>query len=289
MKKILVPIDFSECSDNAIDFALQSKKLFPADIVLLHAFELKGNIYTDHFGLNMEFKQSLLDDIHDRLSLIKKSILEAEGIEVKTEIITEPLNVAIQKAIATHNIDLLIMGTLGASGFKEKLMGTKTSQVISYTSVPVLIIPADYSWENPEKILLTTNHFEKETFILDFLFKLADLYKARIHVAVFSDQDTDDVATQLKHERNAAQYELMLRKKYSAPELTVTHLYGKDFEDSLQSHIDKNGISILVMIPYKKGLPGRLFHPSMTKRMSFHTTIPLLVIPSPGDYFPEPW
>lgn len=289
MKKVLVPIDFSACSNNAINFALQSEKLFPMEIILLHAFEMKGNVYTDYMGLNMEFNQSLLDEIYTRLSLLKKSIEEAEDIQVKTQIITEPLNEAIQKAITVHNIDMLIMGTLGASGFKEKLLGTKTSLVIGHTRVPVMVIPYEYTWTKPKKILLATNHFEKGPAILDSLFELADMYRAQIHVAVFSDEDSDNVSTLLEHSRNAAHYEEMLRKKYHVPALTVTHLYGKDFEETLQNHISKSGINILAMVPYKKNLIDRLFHPSMTKRMSYHTSVPLLVIPSTGNYYAESW
>ena len=55
MKQILVPTDFSTCANNAVDFAVQSAKILPVEITILHAFELKGNIYTDYMGVNKEF------------------------------------------------------------------------------------------------------------------------------------------------------------------------------------------------------------------------------------------
>lgn len=50
MKKILVPTDFSACSDKAITFAVESAKILPAEIILLHALNIEGNIYTDYMA-----------------------------------------------------------------------------------------------------------------------------------------------------------------------------------------------------------------------------------------------
>ena len=74
MKKLLVPTDFSTCANNAMDFAIQSAKILPAEIILLHAFEVNGSVYTDYFGMNKEFNQSLLDDVENELHALKESI-----------------------------------------------------------------------------------------------------------------------------------------------------------------------------------------------------------------------
>ena len=71
------------------------------------------------------------------------------------------------------------------------------------------------------------NHFEKEPAILDFLFKLADLYMAQVHVAVFTDEDDDKAATFLEHSRATSQHEKMLKEQYKVDMLTVTNLFGK--------------------------------------------------------------
>ena len=68
MKKILVPTDFSTCADNAIDFAVQSAKILPVEILLLNAFELSGDIYTDYMGVNKEFNQSQLQAVNNKLA-----------------------------------------------------------------------------------------------------------------------------------------------------------------------------------------------------------------------------
>jgi len=174
---------------------------------------------------------------------------------------------------------VVVMGTLGAGALKEKLWGSKTAAVIGKTRVPLIVIPFFYEWKKPEKLLLSTNHFEKEPAILDFVFELADLYMTQVHVAVMTDEDDDKAATFLEHTRKTPQYEKILKEQYSEETLTATHLYGKEFEETLQKHIDENEIDILAMVTYQRGFVDRVFKPSKTKRMSYHTTIPLLVIP----------
>lgn len=280
MRHILVPTDFSACANKAVDFAVQSAKIIPVKITILHAFEVSGNVYTDYMGINKEFTQSLLYEIQEKLTLLKKNIEETEGINVKTEIIRHPLKEAILQATTTSSIDLIVMGTLGASGLKEKLWGTKTGDVIGYSKIPVIVIPPEYAWRKPEKILLATNHFEKEPAVLDPLFELADLYMAQVHVAVFSDEEDDKALTLLEHTRKIPQYETMLKKQYKEDTITGSHLYGKDFEKTMQNHISQNEIDMLAMVTYKRKFAERIFHPSMSKRMSYHTTIPLLIIPA---------
>lgn len=282
MKKIVVPTDFSTCADNAVDFAVQSAKLLPAEIILLHAIEVKGNIYTDYMGVNKEFNQSLLDEVYSKLEQLKKSIEETEAVAVTTEVLRGTVKDAVLETTAANNADLIVMGTLGASGLKEKLWGSKTASIIGNSKVPVMVIPYEYEWKKPEKILVTTNQFEKEPGILDYVFELADLYMAQVQVAVFTDEDDDKAATFLEHTRKTPQYEQMLKKQYNEETLTATHLYGTEFEETLQKHVTENTIDIVVMITYQKGngLWERTFYPSKTKQMSYRTKVPLLAIPA---------
>ena len=279
MKKILVPTDFSTCANNAVNFAVQSAKIFPVKITLLHAFEVNGNVYTDYMGVHKEFNQSLLDDVHNKLTQLKAVIEETEGVTVDTYVAVTPLIDAVLQATDDLNIDVLVIGTLGAGGNNENLWGSKTAALIGKTKAPVIVIPYYYEWKKPEKILMSTNHFEKESAMLNALFELADLYKAQVQVAVFTDEDGDGAITFLEHSRNMLHYEKVLKEQYKEETLTAINLFGKEFEETLQKHIEENKIDILTMFTYQRSFWDRIFHPSMTKRMSYHTKIPLLVIP----------
>jgi len=283
MKKILVPTDFSACAANALDFAVQSAKLLPATITLLHAFDLPGSMYTDYMGVNREFRQIQWNEDEKRLADMKESIGKMHDIEVDTRLITAPLKIAIDDISKSEEYDLIIMGTLGASGLKEKLWGSNTADIVSSSSIPVLAIPHEYKWKKPEKFLLATGNFEKDAIILDEIFELAGLFMAHVDIAVFTDEH-DEPAVFMEHGRNVPHYQELLAKKYGEQELHTAQLSGKHLEKTLQDHIDSNDIDVLVMITYRKDFWNRLLHPSHTKRMSYHTKVPLLAVPAERKY-----
>lgn len=278
MKQIVVPTDFSKCADNAIDFAIQSAKILPAKVTLLHSFEINDNIYTDYMGVNREYNLSILNGVKEKLAHLKKNIEETDGIVVDTLISTSSLQDTIAKSVKEKNADLMIMGTLGAGGIKEKLWGSRTAAVIGKSDIPVMAIPIEYKWKKPQKILLATNKFEKEPAILDYLFELAGLYMAQVQVAVFTNVDNDKAALFLEHKNKIAQYEKFLKETYNESTLASVHLYGKDYQTTLQNFIRENNIDILVMVTYQRSSWEKIFNPGMTKRMSYHTHIPLLAI-----------
>ncbi|HEY9361704.1 MAG TPA: universal stress protein [Chitinophagaceae bacterium] len=279
MKRILVPTDFSKCADKAIDFAVQSAKIVPVEIILLHSFEVKDNMYSDYMGVNREFNVSMLNDAKEKLAELKKNIEETDGVVVDTFISTNSLYDAITRSVKEKKIDMVVMGTLGASGIKEKLWGSRTAAIIGRSDIPVMVIPIEYEWKKPQNILLATNRFEKEPAILDYLFELAGLYMSRVQVAVFTGESDDKAITFLNHEHKISEYEEYLTDMYNEETLTSAHLTGEDFETTLQNFIRENDIDILVMVTYQNTFWSRIFNPSKTKRMSYHTNIPLLAIP----------
>ena len=74
MKQILVPTDFSNAAENAINFALQSAKILPAEVTLVHSFEVNDSAYADYVGVNREFNRSMITDAKEKLDAIKKRI-----------------------------------------------------------------------------------------------------------------------------------------------------------------------------------------------------------------------
>jgi len=279
MKKILVPTDFSACAANAMDFAIQTARIIPAEITLLHSFDLPGTMYTDYLGVNKEFRQIQWNEDEQRLTAMKESIGQMYDIQVETRLIAAPLKIAIDEISKSEEYDLIIMGTLGAGGLKEKLWGSNTADVIALRSIPVLVVPHDYRWKKPEKFLLATGNFEKKPTVLDTIFELAGLYMAHVDVAVFTDEE-DEPAALLEHGRTGPFYGEMLAKKYNEQGLHTAQLSGRNLEESLQEYIGQNDIDVLVMITYKRGFWDRLLHPSHTKRMSYHTKVPLLAVPA---------
>ena len=279
MKNILVPTDFSPCAQRAIDFAVHAASYIPAKIILYHAFDLQGDIYTDYMGVTKEYNQELYNNVVRKLTAVKDGIAKTFNTDVDVLISKNSFQKTIKKVAKENDINLIIMGTLGGSGISNILFGSNTSFAIGNSYVPVLAIPDRYKWRKPERILFATNHFEDNSYTLDFLFEIANLFMAKVDAGVFTNEGKDRRELVAVHSHESPEYEARLRRKYNEPALTVTQIFGDDFIDAMQDFIDKNEIDMLAMFTHKRTFPDKIFNPSITRKMSYHTRIPLLAIP----------
>jgi|SRR5690554_4967837 nucleotide-binding universal stress UspA family protein len=281
MKHILVPTDFSKASEVAIDFAVHAAKYLKARITLLNSFEVAEGNYTDLMGVNREFTNDLITEAKAKINDLRNEFIKKSDsdIDIDTVISIKSLTDAINEVGESKNIDLVVMGTLGATGIMTKLLGSNTSDVIGKTKIPVMAIPADYKWKKPENILLATKQFEKNEAILDYLYELTYLFGAPVKTTVFTGND-ETAETYVNHQKELKDYEAYLKKEYRDDTLSSVHLTGENFEETLEEYISENQMDILAMITYQSGFWKSLFNPSLSKQMSFHTRIPLLVIPA---------
>jgi nucleotide-binding universal stress UspA family protein len=147
--KILVAIDGSEQSMNAADYAIaMAKKEDNSKLIALHVlFSQTGYAYsTTMFGLitPSSINKILEDAKHEAqhwLDKIKEKISEND-IELKTEVVVSPISVvgAIVDYAEHENVDLIVIGSRGRSGFKKLLLGSTASGVVTYATCPVLVV-----------------------------------------------------------------------------------------------------------------------------------------------------
>jgi nucleotide-binding universal stress UspA family protein len=276
MKRLLVPTDFSPCADNAINFAVGIAKVLSAEIVLLNVYEHAGSTYTDYVGLDKEFRATMMNERLLKLKQLQKSMEETEGITVSLLQYEGSIKENIIRSSTDINADIIIMGTLGNGGIKERLWGSSTAAVIGASKIPVVAVPIEYDGVLPDKILFTTNHFEGSPRILDPLFELAATNMAQVFVALFSSGTAEGAAAA----KELVEYGQQLQESYHDQSLITEYLTGNDFENAIEQYVDRNDIKLLAMVTYQRSFFERLFYPSMSKKMSYHTRIPLLVIPA---------
>ncbi len=283
MKRILIPTDFSETSRNALNYAIEASKMSPAELYLMHSIETEASLYTDFLGMNREFKMALANKAEEKLNELKDAVLLYQGVEVKTLLIKGRFLDAIKEAVEQNHIDLIIMGTLGASGIREKIWGSNTGNVIGRTKVPVLVIPHEARWEQPQKFLLATKYLEENPAILEYLFELAIEFKAKVEVGVFADKHEHYIEEDRLHAiEQINRYGELLRQTYQDETTAAMQVIETDLHTALEHYIKQNGVDVLVMITYQheQDFWDRISYPSLTKRMSYNTEIPLLAIPA---------
>jgi nucleotide-binding universal stress UspA family protein len=279
MKKILVPIDFSQNAYKAMYYAVEIAKAAKAEIIIINVCDLVDSPFRKKTEQETKYNLPLEAASQEELAVIKRNIEESMQLVTSTQLYGGPVATSIIQAADEYKADLIVMGTLGEAAFKEKLIGSITAAVIGKATIPVLAVPVLSEWNIPKHILLVVNHFDEHPTVTNPAFELAGLFNAKVTVAIFTDEDTAVAVDYLENTRGILAYEEKLKTVYNDTVVEPEKLFGHKFLETLDEYIDENYVDILVMLTHKRGFVESIFHRSMTKKMSYHTNIPLLAVP----------
>lgn len=276
MKRILLPTDFSENSLKAIQYAVLIYKDIKCTFYLLHTFTPPVYQTEYLYGSSIQFE---LGDV-----LRENSEKQMEELRVRLEkerknpnhtfigrIAFNTLMDEISQTVAAENMDLIVMGTQGATNAAEILIGTHTVHVIKRAKCPVLAIPQKFKQTAPKKILFPTDYeiqFQKEKF--GQLLQIAELHGSRInvmHVQTGSDLTADQ-------EKNKAQLRDLL-----GPVGLFHEIPDNSIVPAINGFLGKEKIDFLVMARNKHTFLERLFIEPVIKKIGFHVTVPFMVLP----------
>lgn len=281
MQKILAPTDFSANAMKAVMYATEIAKKSSAAVYLLHVIEPVKDRIHQPYALHERLEEEIANNRLAELDTLQKSInLTYPGVKTETELAKGTVANSISDFAGNNQIDLIVMGIKGATGLKEIFIGSVAAGTIGRTRIHVLAIPDEYEMEEPDGILIATNHFEENKDLLNKIVDVAKLFSATIHVAVFIDTDTAGVTDYIYNGRHLNHYMDFLNKTFPGVIFKGEVLDGKEFEEAIESYDIKNKVDIIVMITYPKNFWERLMKKSVTKKMAFHTKIPLLAIPA---------
>jgi nucleotide-binding universal stress UspA family protein len=279
MNKILVPTDFSPNALRAIDYAVQIAKINQATIYVIHACDHLFQPDLENVLSKEEYNTKQTDEAFNQLEIIRRSIEETENVLVNIQLYSGTITDTIVVAAEEHRADIIIMGTLGISGVNDFIFGSKTAAVIKNTSIPVITIPVEYDWKPPSKFLLAINQFDEVADALFPALDLAKVFHAEVRLIVFTAEDKAGAAEFVANAKEIKFAEEKLRKKYDGIVLKAEHLSGRDFEDSINDYIGTNQVDLLVMMTHKRSFIRSIFNRSMTRKMSYHSKVPILAIP----------
>ncbi len=278
MKKILLPTDFSDNAWNAITYAIQLYKNEKCNFILLNTYT--PIVYQVEFMQSSKPQFQLMETIKEtskkRLQdLVEK--IESEFPNLNHQFTTissfNTLTSEISELYEGNVMDLIIMGTKGASGVKEVLFGSNTMQVLNNVKCPVIAIPSDFDFEKPHELLFPSDYeIDFKDQHLDPLIDIANLYNIRINVMHVHYGET---LTE-RQESN--------RKKLEEKFKGIAHLFhnikNKNIPEAITEFQIKTRVNLLVMINNKHSFFENLFFKSNIKHIGFHLNVPFMVIPS---------
>lgn len=272
MKNILVTTDFSEKSIASLKVAIGLAKRQKAQIFLLHALELPFRLVTQS-EVSIPEAMYFLNLSKQRFSDIKKEI--GEDVEIKDIIETQPLTDAVEEAIEKYNIDLVFMGSNGASGSKELFIGSNAEKVIRSASVPVLVI------KNPEEKL----QIKHVMFACDFSKKFLKPFEKAVKFAKLFNAKVDLVYVNTPYqfltttEINERMKEFLSSTDKVSAKKFETHVYNDiRVETGILNYVAENNVDLVCMFPSGRRGIAHFFNGSISSDLVNHATKPVLTI-----------
>ncbi|SDH32677.1 universal stress protein [Winogradskyella thalassocola] len=273
-KHIVLPTDFSDNAWSAAVYALKLYAEVECKFYFLHAWSVTTNTTRTYITAN--YVDSVKDDAWRQLAELKEMSENADSnANHSFEIIlsSDKLQKAIDATVEKYSIDLIVMGTKGASKTKELFFGSNTVNTLKTNLCPILVVPDEFDFIEPKQIAFPTdfNRFYGEE--LEPIKYLAELYNSKIRI-VHITKNSKLTSTQ--------DYNLSMLKVYLENHPHTFHWmpdYAKKHEE-INDFIEELDIDILVMINYKHSLIENIMNEPVVHKIGFHPKVPFLVIPS---------
>ncbi|MBD0778439.1 universal stress protein [Maribacter sp. ANRC-HE7] len=266
MFTILLPTDFSDNAQRAIDYAIRLFEKEECTFCILHAYHDAPSGSKSKADLEIELKN------------LTESILQKEQNpkhHFKPVFVMDSIVNALNIAMTDNAIDYIFMGTKGASSLFNVFMGSNTVRVIRHLhTCPIVAIPSDYVFTAPEEIVLANNYkhrFSNEELLP--LIQLAKLWDSKVLVTHIFSKKT------LSKDQKQNKEELSLHLKEIRTNFIEAQM-GVSVTSSLFTLKKENPqIGMAALLKSKHDFFDALLREPVLRKMAFNTELPLLVLP----------
>lgn len=277
LKNILFPTDFSENSRNAINYALNFFKEEKCTFYLLHVVRIStvatpetSNIHT-YRAVEADFLIPAKEKL-DKLIKEFKTLSKTRKHKFIALIEYDFLIDAIRKQIEEKDIELIVMGTKGASGLKEVIIGSNTGDVITKVNCSALVIPENAVYTPIKEVAFPTDFslfYNIKT--LSPLLKLLHQTNASIRILHISKKE---VKLNIDQNRNKD----LFKEFFAECNCSFHYLTNTKVEDAVQCFVESRDIDLIAMVAKNLNYFQQILFHSKVEKISYHTHVPFLVL-----------
>lgn len=273
MKKILFPTDFSDNAAKAMQYALLLAKELNADLILLNTYQIPpgGNTTIKSTHLAEILKSDSEQELQKVLRHIREQ-KEFDAVSIETVAKQGDLVQLVNEMSEEFLFDLIVMGTKGATGAKEVLVGSNTAAVIKGAYSPVLVIPEKAIYKKPQQFTFAYDLKPiNETKGFNLFKTLVKKLNAEIGILNVG-------IDELPASTEEAVAGIKLNHLLEDVKHTFYFVKNENVSQGIETFIKEKGTDCLVMIARKHSFLEKIFHKSVTKKMAYHVDVPLLVL-----------
>ena len=272
----MIPTDFSENAWNAVSYGIQFL-WEKSTVYLLHVNALP--VYSGA-GSSITASSRLLEDTRamenrramEKLLLQIKSVPVVDGHAFLPVTLTDYLVEGVKREVEDRQIDLIIMGTKGASGLKKMALGSNTGDVITRVKCPLLAVPENAVFRSPREIAFVTDYEMGYDFrILDDLLSVVKAHHAWLRILHIQRQGEE--LSQIQRANRD-----VLNDYFQEVPHTFHNLHNSNLDAAIQCFVESRDIDLVAMVAKNLNFFERILFRPTVEEVSYHTDIPFLVL-----------
>jgi nucleotide-binding universal stress UspA family protein len=274
MKNILLLTDYSTIALNGMHYALQLFEKQECTFFICHVKKVKNFISDDLISGNSgSVYKTLIKDDKLKLKALSKGLQEQYKNNLhKFKIIVDydAFIPSIKQNIKHHHIDLLVMGSNGASNAAESIFGSNTLKVIRNIDFPTLVIPENYRFSPLKDILLPLDKYDpSEGRLFKKFLEFSKPHGSVLHILRITDNENapDDDTEELEH----------LKQIITDNDFEYHYIKNVPLHFSVSNYIQTHHVDMMVLFEQTESFFERFFFGSATTRLSQDLETPLLV------------
>lgn len=272
MKRIIVPVDFSDTSRNAARYAAVLANDIPeSEVLLYHVFDGRsagsdGSLLADESDAQQVISENALNNLRSEILPLTESVVG---------ILAEPGNLSanLEKLVSRNGLDLVIMGITASNAFEQVIVGSSTLQVIRKDSFPVMIIPEGAHYSRIRTALFASDFIDVEkTTPVAALRSLLNLFRPTLHVI------------HIDESQQARPGEGFLKDKHAMDALLqgfnpeYHFIPTKDFTQGISNFVRDNQVDLIITIPHHHSFLADLFTKTHTEKLAYQARVPVLAV-----------
>lgn len=271
MKNILVSIDFSTASANAVKYAISLAETFNSKVTLINVVPYALILGEDSDEQRISKQQELVTENEDLMAEEIETISKTHKILIQGLVYEgSPANVILEMA-NENKPDIIIMGMKG-KGKSNSVFGSTVTAIVRKSSIPVLIIPEQATYQSIDTITFATDFNPgTESSSYSLLIEIAKKYNSFIHILNIQKKGK-------KMSDNEFIGKMDTQHSFEILKHSFRTIEDASVIEGINKFIEENPSEILVMIAHKHSFFERMLGKIFTKKMSYETRIPLLIL-----------
>lgn len=279
MKRILIPVDFSECSQLAAAYAASIARRTSGEIMLLHVLDVEepdpGLGSTGSWAGSEAV--STVPYVIGRMKRVKKQMEEfisengLEGIPVHDFIEMGEPGTKINEGAEKHDADIIIMGTHGSSGFNEFIIGSVAEKVSQHATRPVITIRENAN-ANPKNIVFASDFSSESEAVFEKVKEFAYLFKSRITLVKVIDKAADKIRNESLHDLHS------FADAHGLDHSDCAVWPASKTEEGILLFAKQQNADLIAVGTHGRGGLSRFFNSSLAAELVNHSFSPVLTI-----------